>query len=203
MSPRLLVLLQLLTCNIVVAQFSISIDARKDAWYSHLGTPTESYIHLSPSDFISLSGPKPDNESDLSADVWVAWDEEYFYLYAEVKDDVVRVASTVRPWNDCIELKFDPDPSKKPLIGIVNARLSALDTADAASTQGVDNLYPERDSFLSRKAAVPGNYARRKTPEGYALELRLEWRWMTCKGRAVCVGVGERWSSFEQDMACT
>src|SRR5512137_1757741 len=93
MSLRLLVLPQILLCTTAVAQFSISIDALKDAWYSQHTTPTESYIHLSPSDFISLSGPKPDSESDLSADVWTAWDEKYFYLYAEVKDDVVYVGS--------------------------------------------------------------------------------------------------------------
>jgi serine phosphatase RsbU (regulator of sigma subunit) len=191
MSPRLLVLLQLLACNIAAAQFSISIDGRKDAWYSNRNTLTESYVHLACSDFIPLSGPKPDDESDLSADVWVAWNEKYFYLYAEVKDDVVRVGSAVRPWNDCIELKFDPDPAKKPLTGIVNARLSALDSTEATSLRGVDNLYPERDSLLSRKAASPGNYARRRTPDGYALELRLEWEWIACKGRAVRVGVGE------------
>ncbi len=191
MSLRLLVLLQILSCNAIVAQFSIAIDARKDAWYSGLNTPTESYIHLSHLDFISLSGPKPDGDSDLSADVWAAWDEKYFYLYAEVKDDVVHVGSIVRPWNDCIELKFDPDPATKPLIGIVNARLTALDSADASNILGVDNLYPERDSLLSRKATLPGNYARRPTRDGYALELRLEWELIACRGRAVHVGVGE------------
>ena len=80
MSLRLLVLLQLLSCNALCAQFSITIDARKDAWYAGLGTPTESYIHLSHLDFVPLSGPRPDSDSDLSADVWAAWDEKYFYI---------------------------------------------------------------------------------------------------------------------------
>lgn len=192
MSLRLLVLPQILFCTAAVAQFSISIDGIKDAWYSQHTTPGESYIHLFPSDFIPLSGPRPDGESDLSADVWVAWDAEYFYLYAEVKDDVVHVGSDVRPWNDCVELKFDPDPSQHPLVGIVNARLSALDTAEAANAHGVDNLYPERDSVLTRIAASPANYARRRTTDGYAVELRLAWEWITCKGRAVHVGVGRQ-----------
>jgi hypothetical protein len=191
MCLRLLVLLPLLWGNLALAEFSILIDARKDAWYSRLTTPTESYIHIPHSEYIPLSGPMPVDESDLSADVWVAWDEKYFYLYAEVKDDVVRVASALRPWNDCIELKSDPDPAQKPLTGIVNVRLSAFDSADAANVRGVDNLYPERDSLLTREVASPANYARRITPDGYALELRVAWEWVKCKGRAVRAGVGE------------
>ncbi len=192
MSLRLLVLSQFLLCTTGVGQFSISIDALKDTWYSQRTTLAEGYIHLSPSDFLPLSGPKPDDESDLSADVWVAWDEKYFYLYAEVKDDVVHVGSAVRPWNDCVELKFDPDPLQHSLVGIVNARVSALDSAEAADPQGVDNLYPERDSVLTWSAASPAHYARRRTEDGYAVELRLAWEWITCKGRVVHVGVGER-----------
>ena len=192
MSLRLLVTLQCILCSSVVAQFSVAIDGRKDAWYAQCTTPNESFVHLSHADFVPLSGPKPDGESDLSADVWLAWDERYFYFYAEVKDDIVRVGNPVRPWNDCIELKFDPDPSKHTLVGIVNARLSALDSAEAASTQGVDNLYPERDSLLTRKAASPENYARRGTPDGYVVELRLLWEWITCKGREVHVSVGQQ-----------
>jgi serine phosphatase RsbU (regulator of sigma subunit) len=191
MSLRFLVLSQFLLCTTGVGQFSISIDALKDAWYSQRTASAEGYIHLSPSDFLPLSGPKPDDESDLSADVWVAWDEKYFYLYAEVKDDVVHVGSAVRPWNDCVELKFDPDPSQHPLVGIVNARVSALDSAEAADPQGVDNLYPERDSVLTWSAASPAHYARRRTEDGYAVELRLAWEWITCKGRVVHAGVGE------------
>lgn len=190
MSLRLLLLLHCSLCSVVLAQFSMTIDGRKDAWYAQRTTPTESHVRLSPSDFIPLSGPKPDDASDLSADVWVAWDERYFYLYAEVKDDIVVVGSPVRPWNDCVELKFDPDPSKHPLVGIVNARLSALDSAEAGNVQGVDNLYPERDSLLTRVAASPGNYARRRTTDGYAVELRLAWEWISCKGREVDVAVG-------------
>ena len=172
------------------AQFSIVIDGKKDSFYSQLLDSTDGYLHISHADFLPMSGPSPKDEADLSADVWIAWDDTYFYLYAEVKDDVVRVSSSVRPWNDCIELKFDPDPSKRSLTGIVNARLTALDTADASEVKGVDNLYPERDSLLSREAAKHPNFARRRTNDGYALELRLAWDWIKCKDRSLRVGVG-------------
>jgi len=172
------------------AQFSIVIDGKKDSFYSQLLDSTDGYLHISHADFLPMSGPSPKDEADLSADVWIAWDDTYFYLYAEVKDDVVRVSSSVRPWNDCIELKFDPDPSKRSLTGIVNARLTALDTADASEVKGVDNLYPERDSLLSREAAKYPNFARRRTNDGYDLELRLAWDWIKCKDRSLRVGVG-------------
>lgn len=192
MSFRLLAILNCMAYATVAAQFSVSIDGQKDPWYSRCTTPEEGYLHLSPSDFIPLSGPKPNSDADLSADIWMAWDETYFYLYAEVKDDVVHVGSSVRPWNDCIELKFDPDPLQRPLTGIVNARLSALDSADAAGMPGVDNLYPERDSLLSPDASSPAHYARRRTRDGYALELRLRWEWITCHNRHVHPAVGQR-----------
>lgn len=76
MSLRFLILLQVVLCTPALAQFSISIDARKDAWYAQCTTPTESYIHISHADFVPLSGSKPDGDADLSADVWVAWDAE-------------------------------------------------------------------------------------------------------------------------------
>ncbi|MGE5315144.1 MAG: sugar-binding protein, partial [Acidobacteriota bacterium] len=189
-SVKMIALLLVLLGGISLAQFPPVIDGRKDFFYSRLADAGHGYLHISHTDFIALSGPAPESEADLSADVWMAWDETYFYLYAEVKDDIVSVSSPVRPWNDCIELKFDPDPGRKPLTGIVNARLSALDRADADDERGVDNLYPEMDSLLSSSAADPSNYARRKTSGGYALELRLKWDWIRCRDRSMHPGVG-------------
>jgi serine phosphatase RsbU (regulator of sigma subunit) len=84
-----------------------------------------------------------------------------------------------------MELKFDPDPTLKPLVGIVNARLTALDSVDADSVSGVDNLYSE--GKLDSAAAALQNYARRQNPDGYVLELRLKWDWITADGRKVTV----------------
>ena len=121
-------------------QFSVAIDAKRDSFYTQLTGPGDGYIHVPHTDFLPVSGPKPDGEADLSADVWFAWDERYFYMYAEVKDDLVFVNNPTKPQNDCLELKFDPDPSKKAWAGIVNARLSALDSSNATNLKGVDNL---------------------------------------------------------------
>lgn len=176
--------------NSGVAQFEIRIDAHKDKFYELSGSPENGHIFIPPSDFLPLSGPKPDGNADLSANVWVAWDHNYFYLYAEVNDDAVRVNSRYRPENDCIELKFDPDPMKKALAGIVNARLSSLDSLEADNPAGVDNLYSEGN--LASEAVSPDNYARRLTDEGYVIEVRLAWKWIKTKDRAINVGVGER-----------
>jgi len=180
----------------VHTQFSVAIDAQKDSFYAKLIGPGDGYLHLPHSDFLPLSGPRPDGEADLSADVWLAWDEHYFYLYAEVKDDVVLVNNRVKPQNDCLELKFDPDPSKKAWAGIVNARLSALDSLNAENPQGVDNLRGVEtlpaEGHLPREAESPANYARRRTADGYVLEMRLAWEWIRVDGKMVTVGVGKR-----------
>jgi serine phosphatase RsbU (regulator of sigma subunit) len=172
------------------AQFTIKIDAQKDKFYELLTGSENGHIFIPHSDFLPLSGPKPDGDFDISANVWVAWDENYFYLYAEVNDDVVKVNNRFHPENDCIELKFDPDPIKKALAGIVNARLSALDSLEAENARGVDNLYSEGN--LAPEAVSPDNYARRLTNSGYVLEVRLAWKWIKIKDRVVNVGVGER-----------
>ncbi|MBN2013206.1 hypothetical protein JW960_28005 [candidate division KSB1 bacterium] len=40
--------------------------------------------------------------------------------------------------NDCLELKFDHDPTQKHHFGVVNARLTALDSTDAANKSGME-----------------------------------------------------------------
>jgi serine phosphatase RsbU (regulator of sigma subunit) len=189
-------LLSSLAYSPVRTQFSIAIDARKDSFYMKLTGPADGYVHVPHTDFLPVSGPKPAGESDLSADVWFAWDESYFYMYAEVKDDLVLVNNVTKPQNDCLELKFDPDPSKKAWAGIVNARLSALDSVNAENLRGVDNLRGVEtlpaEGHLPGEAASSANYARRRTTDGYVLEMRLAWNWIRTDGKMVTVGAGQR-----------
>ena len=177
-------------------QFSVAIDAKRDSFYTQLTGPGDGYIHVPHTDFLPVSGPKPDGEADLSADVWFAWDERYFYMYAEVKDDLVFVNNPTKPQNDCLELKFDPDPSKKAWAGIVNARLSALDSSNATNLKGVDNLRGVEnlpaEGHLPAEAVSPANYARRRTSDGYVLEMRLAWDWIRTDGKMVTVGAGKQ-----------
>ena len=180
------ILLVLLCVSQTPAEFSIEVDAQRDSFYTQLGRPEDGYLHIPHTDYLPLSGPRPLDDADLSADVWAAWDVDYLYIYAEIRDDSVCGSSEFKPNNDCLELKFDPDPSKKAWSGIVNARLTALDSADAPEIEGVDNLYVER--HLDSAASHPSNYARRRTSDGYVLELRLAWDWITVKDRKISVG---------------
>ena len=174
------------------AQISISIDAQKDVFYDQLHSPDEGYLTISHTEFLPSSGPKPAGDKDLSAQIWMAWDSSYFYFYAEVQDDIIRVNNSSPTMNDCLELKIDPDPGQKILNAPVNVRLTALDSMQADDIRGVDNLNPEA---MIRKidpaANAPANYARRLTEHGYALELRLAWEWIKSgDDRGVAVGVG-------------
>jgi serine phosphatase RsbU (regulator of sigma subunit) len=173
----------------IQAGFSIRIDAQKDSFYTQLAEPDQGFLFIPHTDFLPFSGPQPDSDKDLSAMIWLTWDSTYFYLYAEVQDDTIRVNHSSRPQNDCIELKFDPDPTCKSWVGIINARLTALDSSEAADQHGVDNLYPEGKQDST--AAIPDNYARRRIDNGYAVEMRLHWSWISTDGRTVQVRPGQ------------
>lgn len=186
------VLLTVLICSRTgSAQIPITIDAQKDTFYQRLHSPEEGCLTLSHVDFLPYNGPKPAGDADLSARIWAAWDSTYFYCYAEVWDDVVRVNNSARQLNDCLELKFDPDPAARAVSGVVSARLTALDSTQAANRQGVDNLYAEAISAgLAVDTISPDNYARRLTPNGYILELRLAWNWIKIDSRSVRAEIG-------------
>jgi serine phosphatase RsbU (regulator of sigma subunit) len=172
----LLLSLLLITARTASSGFEIKIDAQKDDFYQSLNTPDSGYIYLTPDDFLPISGPRPDNTKDLSGSVWLAWDPVWLYVYAEINDDIIRVNNNARPNNDCIEFKIDPDPAMKLLSGVVNARLTAVDTLMAENPTGVDNLYSEGD--LDSVHISTADYARRISPEGYIVELRLKWEWI-------------------------
>jgi hypothetical protein len=154
----------------------IKIDAQPDSSYTRLSGAGDGCLMLTHDDFLPISGPHPLDDKDLSAKILLAWDTVYLYVYAEIRDDLIRVNNDAPSQNDCIELKFDPDPSLGKLSGVVNARLTALDTLDAENPQGVDNLYSEGN--LDSLHISHADYARRIVPDGYVVELRLKWEWI-------------------------
>ena len=182
------IILILFLSGLTGADFNISIDAEKDSFYTTLTGPVDGMIHLTHLSFLPFSGAKPDSDQDLSATVWFSWDSTYLYVYAEIKDDIVRVNNNTRPQNDCIEFKFDPDPAKMQTTGIVNARLTALDSSDAADLNGVDNLYSE--GYLDSVSITRQDYARRLTEDGYALETRLAWEWLQTDTKKISAAEG-------------
>ncbi len=185
----LFLVLIFMTIRVCDAGFEIKIDAQKDIFYKDLTGPENGYLILSPEDFLPLSGPRPSDNHDLSAVIWMSWDSVYFYVYAEIHDDIIRVNHRARPQNDCIEFKFDPDPKQKALTGVVNARLSALDSLTAENSAGVDNLYSEGN--LDSTHISKADYARRITSEGYVVEMRLKWDWIRINDKRIRAGEGE------------
>jgi len=152
---------------------SIVVDGNKDSFYSTLTGPENGYIHI-PAAMANDNGA-PADDQDLSADLWLAWDDTYLYVYEEVRDDVVHLNNPTTWQNDCLEIYFDPDPSLGRTSGPPGFGLSALDSADTdpANYSGVASM-----NAFSTFHATRSDYARRKTADGYALECRVKWDWI-------------------------
>lgn len=157
----------------------IVIDAQRDDFYNTLTGPGDGWLHIPyTANNDNNSYAQHDDEYDLSANFWCAWDETYLYFYEEVWDDYVTGASATNHQNDCLEIKFDADPTTGISGAFVNAiRLTALDSFDTdGPMSGVDNMYPEGNADISGLHYIPGeDYARMETDLGYNLEGRLPW----------------------------
>ncbi len=178
----------LLMCVVVLAasflyavDFSIKIDAERDEWYNTLTGPENGWVYI-PFEANNDNGgfAQHDDEYDLSANFWCAWDETYFYFYEEVWDEYVVCDNATNWANDCLEIKFDPDPLMGPPksgSGVYALRLTAFDSTDATGPMsGVDNMYPEGNSDITGFHYVPGeDYARKETSLGYNVEGRVPW----------------------------
>ncbi len=151
--------------------FDITIDAKKDAWYGELTGPDEGYVHIP--FFMNNDDGRPDNNKDLSANLWVAWDPSYLYFYEEITDNVVHLNNATSWQDDCLEVYYDPDPSQGKTSGQLGFHMSALDSADVDSVNwaGVSNLTGYNANLGSTKA----DYARAKTANGFILEGRVKW----------------------------
>jgi hypothetical protein len=168
-------LILLLSLTVYAQDFEIKIDGEKDAFYNTLSGPDEGHFYIPPDAFIAGNGAMPDDEIDLSALVWSAWDDTYLYFYIEVTDDNVQLNNTTDWQNDCVELKMDPDPTFAATSGICAINLTALDSVDAtgpaAGVGGWSNL--DADDNWSGTPNGTDDYARKLTDLGYILEFRL------------------------------
>ncbi len=142
----------------------IVVDGLKDQFYNALTGPNDGYLQIR--SYAYNNNGAPANDADLSAKIWTAWDDRWFYLYEEVEDNILSGNSATVWFNDCLELKIDPQPTDSVTNSIWSTRLTALGT----STPGVaaaDNLNSVPDSLKQ--------WARRIIPGGYALELAVNW----------------------------
>jgi hypothetical protein len=144
--------------------FYMNIDAKKDPFYTFLKGPSTGYLQIRSSSYSDNGAPK--NDADLSAKVWTAWDPTWFYLYEEVMDDTVKGTGANNYQDDCIELKFDPQPKDSVTNSIFGVNLTALGKG-TAGVVSADSLTGVADSMKQ--------WSRRIIPGGYALELAIKW----------------------------
>ena len=169
-------LLVLLALTVNPQNFSITIDAEKDAFYEALTGPSNGLVFMPYLCYLRDIGTPPTDNADLSAKVWFSYDADYLYCYAEVKDDIVAVTNTERFQNDCMELKFDPDPNSGTNTKTANCRITAKGADNAEEPTGVDNLNGSghlEDVEGTDYVVSESDYARRLTDDGYVLEFRV------------------------------
>jgi hypothetical protein len=183
----------LLTCVLLMlagylfaADFAITIDAEKDAFYTTLTGPADGWVHI-PFEANNDNGSwaEHDDEIDLSANFFCSWDATYFYYYEEVKDDWVVADNGTTYNNDCLEIKFDPDPLAGPPTtgsGIFAVNMTAVDSSDVTGPlSGVDNMYPDNNGNgdIAGYRYTPGeDYARKLSDTGYFIEGRIPWEFI-------------------------
>jgi len=165
--------------NTMASPLDIVIDAERDAWYDQLTNPDDGKIFLPARAYLRDVGTAPPagGNDDISAVFWTAWDKNYLYYYAEVRDDAVLDNNSTNWSNDKIELKFDPDPSIIATGGALQVGISALSLDDPGTVAGaIDNLDADKNLYYANKtqwAVDPTDYARKLTDKGYVLEWRI------------------------------
>jgi hypothetical protein len=160
--------------------YPAAVDGEKDAFYGGLTGPEDGFLTLR--SYAWNGNGQPAGDDDLSARIWTAWDDEWFYLYEEVADNVVS-GNAVNVWEeDCIEVLFDPQPAASAPNSVWNSRLTALDNA-TGETVAWDNLN-----------VVPENagkqWFRKTAPGGYVLELAIQWSTILSQGESITPASG-------------
>ena len=185
-------LLLLFSLTVLGADFEILIDAQKDAYYNTLTGPSDGWLWI-PSIAFNDNGPQPDDDWDLSANWYSAWDETYLYVYVDVVDDMVYQTGTPDYWkNDCFDAKIDPDPYVNATSEVFCFAMTCMDSADIDPSlyAGVGNIVEtvgggwivDTDS-TAFKSVTPDDYARTLTDNGYILECRLKWEWVATSSK--------------------
>ncbi|MBN1560769.1 T9SS type A sorting domain-containing protein [candidate division KSB1 bacterium] len=155
----------------------IVIDVQKDDFYKTLTGPDDGWVWM-PSEAFNDNGAQPDDDWDLSANWFSAWDETYLYVYEEVSDDLVNQNSATWYQNDCIDAKIDPDPFVTNAASVFTFTIGCMDSFDVDPSLygGIRNL---AEGWTVTERPTPEDYARELTDYGYVLELRLKWAWIS------------------------
>jgi len=188
-------LLLLFSLTVLGADFEIIIDAEKDAYYNTLTGPSDGWLWI-PSLAFNDNGPQPDDDWDLSANWYSAWDETYLYVYVDVVDDMVYQTSGSNYWmNDCFDAKIDPDANVNVTSEVFCFAMTCMDSADidASIYAGVGNIVETvGGGWTGTERPTSEDYARALTGDGYILECRLKWEWVATSSKGpIYPGVGD------------
>jgi hypothetical protein len=169
-------LLLVISLTAYAQDFEITIDAEKDAYYNTLTGPDDGWVWI-PSEAFNDNGPMPDDDVDLSANFYSAWDEDYLYVYEEVTDDIVIQNSGTWYQNDCLDAKIDPDVYAGDAASVFTFTMGCMDSIDVDPSlySGIRNL---AEGWTTTDLPTREDYARKLTDTGYVLELRLVWDWI-------------------------
>jgi len=158
--------------NISVTPSLIVVDGQKDDFYTTLTGPDDGYLQIR--SYAWNDNGVPTNDSDLSAKVWAAWDEQWFYAYFEVMDDVISGSGANAYQDDGMELKIDPEATDSVANTIYAPNLTILGGAGSDSLNIITN-------------AANKQYARHTVEGGYVLEIGMKWSEITTAGETVSV----------------
>jgi hypothetical protein len=161
--------------------FYMAIDGNKDPFYYQLTSPKDGYLQLRK--FTGNDNGYADDDNDLSAKMWTAWDDENLYFYEEVKDDMISMSASDATYkNDCVEFKFDPQPTDSVTNSIVAMQMTALDTAAGAAG-----------------ATTMPNSFRKTITGGYVIEVAIPWEDIVSGDEKVDVAVGKEFGACFQN----
>ena len=154
----------------------ITVDGQKDDFYNTLTGPDDGYLQMQY--YACNDNGAPVNNADLSAKVWSAWDQEWFYMYMEVMDNILAHSSANTYQNDGMELKIDPQPTDSVTNSIFAPNLTLFGGPGSDSLSTVTNTDPSA-----------AQWARHEIPGGYALELGIKWSAITANGETITPAV--------------
>ncbi len=104
--------------------------------------------------------------TDLSADFQVSWDNNYLYVYGNVKDDVLMNDSQTQPYNDdVLEIYIDGG----------NEKATTYDANDHQLMFRVND--PDVIYWSASQVTNPAgvDFSRTNTADGYEIEVRIAW----------------------------
>ncbi|MBN2000611.1 choice-of-anchor D domain-containing protein [candidate division KSB1 bacterium] len=158
----------------------IVVDGLKDEFFNQLTGPKDGYLQIK--SYAFNDNGIPTSDADLSANIWTAWDKDWFYLYEEVKDDTLR-GDGANVWEeDEIELKIDPQPTDSTKTSLFETRLTAL---------GLESPGVILEDNLDGIPDAQKQWVRTIIPGGYALELAIKWDAMSIGGEKISPAVNK------------